>query len=157
MNHCKWVVSSLLATHLDSLNPKPNHLSDSLYTNQQQVLSFTEPFACLGSLRENVQPKAIVLSQNLLSRGHYQCFYFFPPISWFVNFVKIFHFFEHIFLEFTLFKTNFSISSIFCSHSAKIHQEKSLLYTEFLLFFHSGFTCYDLPCHFSFFPQAAQS
>ncbi len=30
-----------------------------------------EPFACLGIIRENVQAKAIVLSQNLLSRAIY--------------------------------------------------------------------------------------
>jgi hypothetical protein len=34
-------------------------------------LSFAEPFAYLGILRENVQAKAIVLSQNLLSRAIY--------------------------------------------------------------------------------------
>jgi hypothetical protein len=31
----------------------------SLLNNQQQVLSFAEPFACLGILREYVQPKSL--------------------------------------------------------------------------------------------------
>jgi hypothetical protein len=66
-----------------------------------------------------------------------------------------FHFLGIFFLEFTLLKRIFPISSkTFCSHSAKIHQEKSLLCTEFLLFFHSGFICYDRACNFSFSPQA---
>jgi hypothetical protein len=81
--------------------------------------------------------------------------------SFFSNFVvctfyRVFPFFNHFFLEFTLLKQNFPISSkTFCSHSEKIHQEKSLLCTEFLLFFHSRFICYDHPCNFSFSPQAA--
>jgi hypothetical protein len=49
-------------------------------------------------------------------------------------------------------KTNFpNFLKKICSHSAKIHQEKSLLCTEFLLFSHSGFICYDRPCNFSLF------
>jgi hypothetical protein len=61
--------------------------------------------------------------------------------SFFLNFAvcklcPLFPFFEHFFLKFTLLKRIFPISSkSFCSHSAKIHQEKSLLCTEFLLFF----------------------
>ncbi len=46
-------------------------LSNILSNNQQQVLSMDEPFACLGIFRENVQAKAVVLSQNLLSRAIY--------------------------------------------------------------------------------------
>jgi hypothetical protein len=63
-------------------------------------------------------------------------FFFF-----FLNFAvcklcPFFPFFEHFFLKFTLLKRIFPISSkTFCSHSAKTHQEKSLLCTEFLLFF----------------------
>jgi hypothetical protein len=64
---------------------------------------------------------------------------------------------DQFFLEFTLLKQIFPISSkTICIHSAKIHQEKSLLCTEFLLFFHSGFICYDRhPSNFSFSPEAA--
>jgi hypothetical protein len=83
-------------------------------------------------------------------------FPFFFPILWFVHFVGFFPFFDHFFLEFTLLKKKIPISSkTICSHCAKIRQEKSLLCTEFLLFFHSGFICYDRPCNFSFSPQAA--
>jgi hypothetical protein len=82
--------------------------------------------------------------------------FFFFPILWFVNFVKIFHLLIIFFLKFTLLKRIFRIFSNFlCSHSAKIHQEKSLLCTEFLLCFNSRFICYDRPCNFSFCPQAA--
>jgi hypothetical protein len=66
-----------------------------------------------------------------------------------------FPFIEHFFLEFKIFKRIFPISSKKFSHSAKIHQEKSLFCTEFLLFFHSRFICYDHPCNFSFSAQAA--
>jgi hypothetical protein len=88
-------------------------------------------------------------------------FFFFPFPSFF-NFVVcklcwFFPFHVHFFLEFTLLKRIFPISSKFlCSHSAKIHQEKkSLLCTDFLLFFDSRFICYDRPCNFSFSTQAA--
>ncbi len=68
---------------------------------------------------------------------------------------RLFPFYDHFFLELTLLKRIFPISSNFlCSHSAKIHQEKSFLCTEFILFFYSGFICYDRPCNFSFSPQA---
>ncbi len=71
------------------------------------------------------------------------------------NFVKFFHLLSIFFLKITLLKRISPISSNFlCSHSAKIHQEKSLLCAEFILFFNSGFICYDRPCNFSFFPQA---
>jgi hypothetical protein len=67
-----------------------------------------------------------------------------------------FHYLIIFFLEFTLLKIKIPISSKkIWSHSAKIHQGKSLLCTEFVLFFHSGFICYDRPCNFSFSPQAA--
>jgi hypothetical protein len=60
-----------------------------------------------------------------------------------------------IFSRIHTIKTNFpNFFKKICSHSAKIHQEKSLLCTEFLLFFHSGFICYDRPCNFYFSPQA---
>jgi hypothetical protein len=85
-------------------------------------------------------------------------FFFFLFFFNFVvcKFCQNFPFFEHFFsLEFTLLKRVFSISSKnICSHSAKSHQEKSLLCTEFLLFFHSEIICYDRPCNFSFSPQA---
>ncbi len=86
----------------------------------------------------------------------YQCFLFlFFSILQFVNFVHFFPFFEHLFLKFTLLKRIFPISSkTFRSHSAKNHWEKSLLCTEFLLFFHSRSICYDHPCNFSFSPKA---
>jgi hypothetical protein len=83
---------------------------------------------------------------------------FFSSSSFlFFQFCLFFSFFDHFFLEFTLLKKKFPISSKnICSHSVKIHQEKSLLCTEFLLFFHSGFICYDRrPRNFSFPPQAA--
>jgi hypothetical protein len=64
-------------------------------------------------------------------------------------------FIEIFFLELTILKRIFPISSKTFSHSAKIHQEKSLFCTEFLLFFHTRFICYDCPCNFSFSPQAA--
>jgi len=89
---------------------------------------------------------------------YHSVFFFF--FLFFLNFAvcklcPFLPFFEHFVLEFTLLKRIFPISSkTFCSHSAKIHQEKSLLCTEFLLFFHSGFICYDRPCNFSFYPQA---
>jgi hypothetical protein len=67
-----------------------------------------------------------------------------------------FSFYWSFFLEFALLKKKFPISSKKnCSHSTKIHQEKSLLCTEFLLFFHSGFICYDRQCNFSFSLRAA--
>jgi hypothetical protein len=82
-------------------------------------------------------------------------FFFFFFNFWVVNFVDFFHFMSIFFLEFTLLKRIFPIPSNFlCSHSVKIHQEKSLLCTEFLLFFYSAFICYDHPCNFSFSPQA---
>jgi hypothetical protein len=79
----------------------------------------------------------------------------------FFNFVvcklcQNFPFFEHFFLKFILSKKKFPVSSNFlCSHSAKIDEEKSLLCTEFVLFFNSRFICYDRPCKFSFCPRAA--
>ncbi len=83
-------------------------------------------------------------------------FSFFFSILWFVNLVNFFHLLSIFFLKFTLLKRIFPISSNFLrSHSAKIHQEKSLLCTEFLLCFNSRFICYDRPCNFSFSPQAA--
>jgi hypothetical protein len=73
----------------------------------------------------------------------------------FVNIVLFFPFFEHFSLELRLLKRIFPISSKnIYSHSAKIHEEKSLLYREFLLFFHSRFICYDHSCNFSFSSQA---
>jgi len=83
--------------------------------------------------------------------------FFSSSSSSFFQFCLFFPFFDHFFLEFTLLKKKFPISSKkICSHSVKIHQEKSLLSTEFLLFFHSGFICYDRRRpNFSFFPQAA--
>jgi len=88
----------------------------------------------------------------------FQCFLFL--FLFFLNFsvcklFPFFPFFQHFSLEFTLSTQNFPISSKKnCSHSAKIHEEKSLLCTEFLLFFPSEFICYDRPCKFSFSPQA---
>jgi hypothetical protein len=41
-----------------------NHFSNGLYTNQQRVLSFAKPFACLGIVSENAYPRTILLSQN---------------------------------------------------------------------------------------------
>ncbi len=88
----------------------------------------------------------------------YQCFLFlflFFSILQFVNNVHFFPFFEHFSLKLRLLKRIFPISSKkICRHSAKIHQEKSLLCREFLLFSHSGFICYDHPCNFSFSSQA---
>jgi hypothetical protein len=100
---------------------------------------------------------------QILCRVHtyiplYQLFFSFPS---FINFAvcklcRFFPFYVHFFLKFTLLKRNFPISSNFlCSHSAKKHREKSLLCTEFLLFFHSGFICYDRPWNVSFSTQAA--
>jgi hypothetical protein len=79
--------------------------------------------------------------------------------SFFLNFAvckycPFFPFFEHFPLELRLLKGIFPISSKkICSHSAKIHQEKSPLCREFPLIFHSGFICYDHPCNFSFSSQ----
>jgi hypothetical protein len=70
---------------------------------------------------------------------------------WFVNYVDFFIFFSRI----NTIKKDPNLFQKICSHSAKIHQEKSLLCTEFLLSFHSGFICYDRPSNFSFSPQAA--
>jgi hypothetical protein len=77
-------------------------------------------------------------------------FLFFPILS-------IFSIFWSFFPRIHTIKKKFPISSKkICSHSVKIHQEKSLLCTEFLLFFHSRFICYDRrPRNFSFSPQAA--
>ncbi len=88
----------------------------------------------------------------------YLCTNFFFLFLFFFNFVicklcQNFPFFEQFFLKFTLLKRIFPISSKTFVINAKIHQEKSLLCTEFLLFFHSGFLCYDCPCNFSFSPQ----
>jgi len=88
----------------------------------------------------------------------YQCFFFFN--SFFLNFVicklcQKFPFCELFFSRIHTIKTKFSnFFKKMCSHNAKIHQEKSLLCTEVLLFFHSRFLCYDRPCNFSFSPQA---
>jgi hypothetical protein len=88
----------------------------------------------------------------------YHCVFF--SISFFFNFVicklcQFFPFFEHFFSQIHTIETNFpNFFKKNWSHSAKIHQEKSLLCTEFLLFFHSEFLCYDCPCNFSFYPQA---
>ncbi len=86
---------------------------------------------------------------------------FFPFFFFFSNFVvckfcRLFSIFWSFFSRIHTIEKKIPISSkTICSHSAKIHQEKSLLCTEFLLFFHSGFICYDRPCNFSFSPQAA--
>jgi hypothetical protein len=67
-----------------------------------------------------------------------------------------FHLLSFFFPEFTLLKRIFPISSKKKIHNAKkIHQEKSLFWTQLLSFFHSRFICYDPRCNFSFSPQAA--
>jgi hypothetical protein len=94
---------------------------------------------------------------------YYPCF----PLSlifffffFFFNFVvcklcQKFPFIEQFFSRIHTFKTNFpNFFKKKFSHSAKIHQEKSLFFwTQFLLFFHSRFICYDPPCNFSFSPK----
>jgi len=89
----------------------------------------------------------------------YECFLIIFLL--FLNFsvcelFPFFPFFQHFSLEFPLSKQKFPnfFKKNNCSHSAKIHQEKSLLCTEFVLFFHCGFICSDRPCNFSFSPQA---
>jgi hypothetical protein len=72
------------------------------------------------------------------------------PILWFVNFVDFFHFLIILIITNSHYWNKISqfLQKKLCSHSAKNHQEKALLCTEFLLFFHSRFFCYDRPVTF---------
>jgi hypothetical protein len=74
------------------------------------------------------------------------------PVFFFLIF---FHFLIIFFSNSHYFKNSPISSKTICSHSEKIHQDKSLLCKEFHLFFQCGFICYDRPCNFSFSPQAA--
>ncbi len=87
----------------------------------------------------------------------YFFFFFFPNfvVCKFCRFFPLFYHFLSPRIHSIFFLKSQFLQKKLCSHSVKIHQEKSLLCTEFLLFFHSGFICYDRPCNFSFSPQAA--
>jgi hypothetical protein len=99
---------------------------------------------------------------HILFRVHthiYLCtsvFFFFFSFPSFFNFVvcklcRLFPFYVHFFLEYhTILKRIFPISSNFlCSHSAKSHQEKSLLCTEVFCF--STLDLFAMTFHIIFF------